>query len=124
MRAILLILILVVVLAIGAIATGLLDIMPDKPATAPSLAVQDGKLSVKPGEAPHFQVETGKIAIGSGEATVTVPRLEVRPAGGGSSSAQPAPPAPAQPPRPQAPQAQKRAAPAPGAVADTNATQQ
>jgi len=109
MRGILLILILVIVLAIGAFATGLLNLNAVQPAQAPTVASEDGKLKVKGGQPPKLQVEAGKIAIGTGQATVPVPRLEVRPAGGGaqqaptatqpSASAQPAPdqqPAPAQ----------------------------
>ena len=113
MRGILLILILVVVVAIGAIATGFINLNTVQPAQAPSVAAEDGKLRVQPGQTPKIQVETGQVAIGTGEATVKVPRLEVRPADGGQ--------------QPATPQQQARpapAAPAQGGVADTNATQQ
>ena len=94
MRGILLILILVVVLAIGAFATGLLNLNPVQEARAPTVASEDGKLKVKGGQAPKVEVESGKIAIGSARATVAVPPLEVRPAGGGQQ--QQAAPHPAQ----------------------------
>ena len=116
MRGILLILILVEVIAIGAIATGFLNINPTQPAQAPAVAAEDGKLKVQPGQAPKFEVETGKLAVGTGEATVKVPRLEVRPANGGQQ--------PAQPQQSQAQQSQTQPAPAQDGVADTSATQQ
>jgi len=106
MRGILLILILVVVLAIGAFATGLLNLTPVREGRVPSVAAKDGKLKVKGGQAPKLEVEAGKIAVGSGQATISVPRLEVR-----------------QPGNQQAPANQQGAAPAPG-VTDTDATQQ
>jgi uncharacterized membrane protein len=111
MRGILLILILVVVIAIGAIATGFLNINRTQPAQAPGVAAEDGKLKVQPGKAPKFEVETGKLAVGTGEATVKVPRLEVRPANGGQQQS-------------QAQQSQTQPAPAQDGVADTSATQQ
>ena len=88
MRGIILILILAVVLGIAAFATGLLNLTPTQPAQVPSVAAQDGKLTVQGGQLPKAKVEAGKIAVGQGEATVRVPRLEVRPAG-----SQPATPA-------------------------------
>lgn len=110
MRAILLILILVVVLAIGAFATGLLNLNPVQEARAPTVAAEDGKLKVRGGQPPKLEVEAGKIAIGTGQATVAVPRLEVRPAGGAQQQQQQAPAAG----QPQ---------PAPGGVTDSNATE-
>lgn len=104
MRAVILILILVVVVAIGAVATGFLNISPTQPARAPQVAAGENGLEVRGGQPPKFQVDTGKIGIGTGQATVPVPRIEVRPAGGAQQPAQPAPaqPTPAQPaPQPQ-----------------------
>jgi len=115
MRGILLILILIVVLAIGALATGLLNLTPVQPARVPTVAAEDGKLKVRGGQPPKVQVETGKIAVGTGEATIAVPRLEVRPAGGGAQGGQAAgQPAPATAPA---------TAPAQDGVTDTNATE-
>lgn len=87
MRGILLALILIVVLAIAAFATGLLNLTPVQQGRAPSVAAQDGKVSVTPGETPKVRLEAGKVAVGAGEATIKVPRLEVRPPSG--SQAQP-----------------------------------
>ena len=115
MRGILLILILLVVVAIGAIATGLININPTQPAQAPAVAAEDGKLKVQGGKTPKFQVETGKLAVGTGEATVKVPRLEVRPAGGGQQ--------PAQQLQHAQPQQRPTAQPAQNSVADTSSTQ-
>lgn len=114
MRAILLILILLVVVAIGAIATGFINLNTVQPAQSPTVVAEDGKLKVQAGQPPKLQVDTGQVAIGTGEATVRVPRLEVRPADGGQQPAQPQPQArPAQP----GPPAQEQ-------VPDTSATQQ
>jgi len=82
MRSIILILILAVVLGIAAFATGLLNLTPTQPAQVPGVVAEDGKLKVQGGQLPKAKVEAGKLAIGQGEATVKVPRLEVRPAGG------------------------------------------
>jgi hypothetical protein len=92
MRGIILILILAVVLAIAAFATGLLNLTPVEEGRPPSIAAQDGKVSVNPGEVPKVKLEAGKVAVGSGEATVRVPRLEVRPAGSQPAAGQPAAP--------------------------------
>ncbi|WP_114227298.1 MULTISPECIES: hypothetical protein [Sphingomonas] len=87
MRGIILALILVVVLAIAAFATGLLNLTPTQQGRVPSVAAQDGKLTVQGGELPKAKVEAGRIAVGQGEATVKVPRLEVRPAGSAPGTA-------------------------------------
>jgi uncharacterized membrane protein len=113
MRAILLILILLVVVAIGAIATGFINLNTVQPAQAPAVVAEDGKLKVQAGQPPKLQVETGELAVGTGEATVKIPRLEVRPADGG------------QQPAPQQQQGQRQPpAPAQDGIADTSATQQ
>ena len=114
MRAILLILILLVVVAIGAIATGFINLNTVQPAQAPAVVAEDGKLKVQGGQPPKLEVDTGELAVGTGEATVKIPRLEVRPADGGQQPAQPQGPG----------QPQQQPAPAQDGVPDTSATQQ
>ncbi len=87
MRAILLILILLVVVAIGAIATGFLNINQRQSAQAPQVEANGSGVAVTGGKAPQFEVETGKIAVGTRESTVKLPSIEVRPAGGGAPAA-------------------------------------
>jgi hypothetical protein len=119
MRAFLLILILLVVVALAAIATGFVDINQIRPAKVPAVTTTREGVTAKGGQTPAFEVKTGGLAIGSREATVKVPSIDVRPAGGGA-------PAPsARPAAPTAAPAQRPAAtPTPDAASDTNAVQQ
>ena len=117
MRAILLLLILLVVGVIAAVATGFLDINQTQPARAPDIAATRDGIAAQGGQPPKFEVDTGAVAIGKGEATIPVPRLEVRPADGGTQPSSPRPQQPQQTPPQQQPQQQQ-----PG-VATTDATQ-
>jgi hypothetical protein len=121
MRAVLLILILVVVAALAAIATGFLNISQTRSAEVPAVTTTREGIAAKGGQTPAFEVQTGQVGIGSRDATVKLPAINVRPAGGDA-------PAPSAAPAPGAP---ARAAPAPAApaannngVSDTNAVQQ
>ena len=78
MRAILLILIIVVVGAIAAIATGLVDVSQTQPARAPNFEAGDGTIRAQGGQPPAFEVQTGSVGIGSREANVAVPKVEVK----------------------------------------------
>ncbi len=86
MRAVLLLLILVVVVAIGAIATGFININQVRPADAPEIQAGRDGIAVTGGQAPAFDVETGKIAVGTQERTVKLPGIEVRPADGNAAA--------------------------------------
>lgn len=97
MRAILLLLIVLVVVAIGAIATGFININQTRPAAAPDVDVNGSGVVASGGQAPRFEVETGRIAVGTEERTVRLPAIEVRPSGGapaqnGQSAGAPQPP--------------------------------
>jgi len=83
MRAILLILILAVVVLIGAIATGMLDISQTRPAEVPNLDVSKNGVTASGGQAPAFDVETGTVSVGAKDTNVTVPAptVTVNPAG-------------------------------------------
>ena len=89
MRAIILILILAVVVLIGAIATGMLDISQTRPAQAPNVNVSQNGITASGGQAPAFDVETGTVSVGAKQTNVTVPSptVTVNPAG---NDAQPA----------------------------------
>lgn len=110
MRGIILILILLVVVAIGAVATGFLNISQTRPAALPEVDAGQNGVVATGGQAPAFKVETGKVQV-------TPPQIQVTPR---PDQPQAAPPAPAQPqpqPRPQ-PQPQPQ-----GQVPTTDSTQ-
>ena len=70
MRAPLVLLLLVVVVLIGAFATGYIDINQTKMAQLPSI-------EVKGGQAPAFAVSTAKVEVGTKAKTVAVPKIDV-----------------------------------------------
>jgi hypothetical protein len=73
MRAVLLILILGIVVLIGAIATGMLDISQTRSAKAPDVDVNSNGITASGGQAPAFDVETGTVSVGATQRNVTVP---------------------------------------------------
>ena len=79
MRAILFILILVVVAALIAVATGFLDINQIRGAKAPEVSATGNGLTARGGQAPTFDVETGSVAVGTTSANVVVPTVKVIP---------------------------------------------
>jgi hypothetical protein len=83
MRAILLILILAVVVLIGAIATGMLDISQTRAVKTPDVDVSRNGITATGGQAPAFDVETGTVSVGTKQTNVVVPTpaLTVNPAG-------------------------------------------
>jgi hypothetical protein len=80
MRAVLVILIIAIVLIIGAIATGFLDINQIRSARAPEVSATENGITAKGGQAPAFDVETGSVKVGTTQTTVNVPTLQVQPA--------------------------------------------
>ena len=100
MRAVLLVLILAVVVVIGAVATGFLDISQVRGARAPDIDAGRDGVTATGGQAPSFDVETGSVGVGTRDATIKVPEIKVNPP---ANQAAPAPPqAPASPPAPPA----------------------
>lgn len=79
MRAILFILILLVVAALIAVATGFLDINQIRGAKAPEVGATGNGLTARGGQAPTFDVETGSVAVGTTRANVVVPTVKVIP---------------------------------------------
>ena len=89
MRAILLILILAVVVLIGAIATGMLDISQTRGARAPAVDVSRNGITASGGQAPAFDVETGTVSVGTDQKNVTIPVPNVRVNSAQGNQAQP-----------------------------------
>ena len=77
MRTIILILIVAVLIVIGAIATGFLNISQTRPAQAPEVSATHNGVVAKGGQAPAFDVETGSVKIGTQQTTVKVPGVVV-----------------------------------------------
>ena len=77
MRAIILVLIVGVVALIAAIHFGLVDISQTRPAAAPRVAADGGKITATGGQTPKFEVETGSVGVGRREQNVTVPTVTV-----------------------------------------------
>jgi hypothetical protein len=121
---VLLILILVVVAALAAIGTGYININQTRGAEVPEVTTTREGVAARGGQSPAFDVQTGQVAIGSRDATVKLPKIEVRPAGGGNAAA-PAQPQGAPPAAPPPPAARPAPAPAPAGddVTSTNAVQ-
>ncbi len=100
MRAVLLVLILAVVVLIGAVATGFINIRQLRGAEAPDINASRNGVTATGGQTPSFDIETGSVGVGTRDATIKVPELKVNPA---ANQAAPAPPqAPAPPPAPPA----------------------
>jgi hypothetical protein len=73
------VLIIVVVAAIAAIATGFVDINQTREADAPQISATGNGVTAAGGQTPAFDVETGSVRVGSKETTVRVPDLQVQP---------------------------------------------
>ena len=79
MRAVIFVLILVVVAALIAVATGFVDDRQIRGAEAPDVSATENGVSASGGQTPAFDVETGSIAIGTETTNVTVPKVRVVP---------------------------------------------
>lgn len=78
MRAIIFIFIIAVLVLIGAIATGFLNISQVRSGQAPQLQATHNGVAARGGQAPAFKVQTGSLSVGSSQASVKVPKLEVQ----------------------------------------------
>jgi hypothetical protein len=87
MRAVLFILIAAIVIIVGAIATGFLNINQIRSAKAPEVTATHNGVTAKGGQPPAFDVETGSVRVGTKDATVKVPTLEVQKARQNQASA-------------------------------------
>ena len=79
MRPIILILILLVVAALIALATGFIDITQTRGVEAPEVSAAQNGVTATGGQAPAFDVETGSVAVGTTRANVVVPTVKVVP---------------------------------------------
>jgi hypothetical protein len=76
MRAVILVLVILIVGAIAAFATGFVSIGNIR-GSAPQIATTNNGIVAKGGQAPAFDVETGSVKVGTGEANVTVPKVTI-----------------------------------------------
>jgi hypothetical protein len=79
MRAVLILLILVVLVALAGLMTGFININQIRGAQAPVVSATHNGIVAKGGQAPAFDVETGSVEVGTRNATVKMPSLEVKP---------------------------------------------
>ncbi len=81
MRTIFLILIVGVLVLIGLIATGLVDINQTQPAKVPDISTTSNGITASGGQAPKFEVDTGTVTVGTKPANlqVTVPEVQINP---------------------------------------------
>jgi hypothetical protein len=100
MRAILLVLILAVVVIIGAVATGFLNIDQVRGARAPEIDASRNGVTATGGQTPSFDIETGSVGVGTRDAAIKVPEFRVNPAQNGAAAQNQA--APSQPAQNQA----------------------
>jgi beta-lactam-binding protein with PASTA domain len=78
MRGLILILILLVVAAIAAVATGFINIDQTRGVEVPAVSVTDNGVVAKGGQAPAFDVDTGKVKVVPPQIQVT-PRSDSPP---------------------------------------------
>jgi hypothetical protein len=100
MRAVLLVLILAVVVIIGAVATGFLNINQVRGAKAPAIDASGNGVTAKGGQAPSFDIETGSVGVGTRDAAIKVPQFKVNPPANQGAPQNPAAPAQAAPAQP------------------------
>lgn len=93
MRGLILILILLVVAAIGAIATGFLNIDQTRGAEVPKVTVTDNGVVARGGQAPAFDIDTGDVKLVPPKIEVTPKEDERQPQQAQPQQAQPAAPA-------------------------------
>jgi hypothetical protein len=87
MRTVIVILILAIVVVIGGLASGFIDINQIRGAKAPQVSTTSNGVTAKGGQAPAFEVETGSVKLGSKEATVKVPAVAVQKPGQNEAAA-------------------------------------
>lgn len=78
MRTVLFIVIVAVVVIIGAVVTGFINVREIRGASAPSITATRSAISAKGGQSPAFDVETGSVKVGTKEANVAMPTLEIQ----------------------------------------------
>ena len=87
MRALLALLIVAVLLVVGAVASGFVNVRQIRGAAPPTITATPKSVSAKGGRAPAFEVETGSVKVGSKPATVRVPIVQVQKPSGNQAAA-------------------------------------
>jgi hypothetical protein len=77
MRALILILIVAIILAIAAVATGYVNVTNIR-GRPPEFQATRTSITLKGGQPPAFDVEAGSVKVGTKQANVNMPTLEVR----------------------------------------------
>lgn len=78
MRAVLLFVIVAIVVIIGALASGFVDVRQIRAGSAPSITATRIAVTAKGGQAPAFDVETGSVKVGTKATNVDMPTLEIQ----------------------------------------------
>jgi hypothetical protein len=87
MRAVISILVLAIIIAIAALATGFVKVS-NFTGQPPALTATRNSVSVKGGKPPAFEVEAGSVKVGTKDATVTVPTsVQIRKPGASQAAA-------------------------------------
>jgi hypothetical protein len=87
MRTVIIILIIAIVVVIGGIASGFININQIRGAQAPQISATGNGVAAKGGQAPAFDVETGSVKLGTKNATVKVPAVVVEKPGENQAAA-------------------------------------
>jgi uncharacterized protein involved in outer membrane biogenesis len=78
MRAVLIVLILLVLVALAGIVTGFININQIRGAQAPEVSATHNGIVAKGGQTPAFDVQTGSVELGTHNTTVQMPSVEVK----------------------------------------------
>jgi hypothetical protein len=78
MRTVIIVLIIAIVVLIGGITSGFINVSQIRGAKAPQISTTRNGVTAKGGQAPAFDVETGSVKVGTKDTTVKVPAVEVQ----------------------------------------------
>lgn len=78
MRTVIFILIIAILVVIGAIATGFLNINQVRGVQAPQVSTNGKAVTARGGQAPAFDIQTGSLKVGSTQTSVKVPTVTVQ----------------------------------------------
>ena len=87
MRAVLFIVIVAIVVIIGAVATGFVDVRQIHAGSVPSITASRNAITAKGGQAPAFDVQTGSVKVGTEETNVPLPTLQIQKPGQAQANA-------------------------------------
>ena len=87
MRTVIIVLIIAIVVLIGGITSGFINVSQIRGAKAPQISTTSNGVTAKGGQTPAFDVETGSVKLGTKDATVKVPAVEVQRPGANQAAA-------------------------------------